>query len=408
MATTTYGSPYVDGTDLVANWPAASLTVAQSIDAAGYYIGRGNNTQTGSYTTVLTDAGKVITMSNASANTVTIPANSSVAYVIGSRINILNLGAGACTPTAAAGVTINGTITALATNGSAAVIKTATNTWSYVPFGSGVGAAVYSDANTGTYTGYAYKTFTGSSTLTVTTAGLADVVILAGGGAGGYVVDPNNSQGGGGAGGLYGLSVSTVYLPVGTHTVTVGAGGAVSASNAGIGNFSFLASFVAFGGGGAASTGVSATQIGACGGGAPNTNGVAGGFISAQGFAGGSATVYAPPYTNYGAGGGGGLSAVGGNGTTSVGGVGGAGTTTTIAGTTPSGAYVAGTYAFGGGGGGQRYDGSSGAGGSGGGGAASNSGAGTAGSANTGGGGGAGETNAGAGGSGIVIVRVAV
>jgi hypothetical protein len=31
---------------------------------------------------------------------------------------------------------------------------------------------VYSDANTGTYTGYAYKTFTASGTLTVTTAGI--------------------------------------------------------------------------------------------------------------------------------------------------------------------------------------------------------------------------------------------
>jgi hypothetical protein len=132
MATTTYGTPYVSGTDLVANWPAASLTVADSIDAAGYYIGRGNNTQTGSYTTVLTDAGKTVTMSNASANTVTIPANASVAYVIGTRINILNLGAGACTPTAGAGVTIAGTITALATNESASLVKTATNTWSYL------------------------------------------------------------------------------------------------------------------------------------------------------------------------------------------------------------------------------------------------------------------------------------
>lgn len=132
MATTTYGTPYVSGTDLVANWPAASLTVANSIDAAGYYIGRGISTQTGSMTTVLTDAGKTITMSNASANTVTIPANSSVAYVIGTQINILNLGAGACTPTAGAGVTINGTITALATNESASLIKTATNTWSYL------------------------------------------------------------------------------------------------------------------------------------------------------------------------------------------------------------------------------------------------------------------------------------
>ena len=87
MATTAYGSTYVSGSDLVANYPAASLLVAQGIDSAGYYIGRGNNTQTGSMTTVLTDAGKTITMSNASANTVTIPANSSVAYVIGTRID---------------------------------------------------------------------------------------------------------------------------------------------------------------------------------------------------------------------------------------------------------------------------------------------------------------------------------
>ena len=150
MATTTYGSPYVDGTDLVANWPAASLTVAQSIDAAGYYIGRGNNTQTASYTTVLTDAGKTVTMSNASANTVTIPANSSVAYVIGTQIRILNLGAGACTPTAGAGVTISGTISALAINQFAEVQKTATNTWSYMPGTSPSGLQLVKQQTVGT------------------------------------------------------------------------------------------------------------------------------------------------------------------------------------------------------------------------------------------------------------------
>ena len=138
MATTTYGTPYVSGTDLVANWPAASLTVANSIDAAGYFVGRGINAQTASYQTVLTDAGKTISMTAAGATTLTIPANSSVAYVVGTRINILNLGAGACTPTAGAGVTIAGTITALATNGSASLVKTATNTWSYIA-GSGAG-----------------------------------------------------------------------------------------------------------------------------------------------------------------------------------------------------------------------------------------------------------------------------
>lgn len=179
MATTTYGTPYVSGTDLVANWPAASLTVADSIDAAGYYIGRGNNTQTGSYTAVLTDAGKTITMSNASANTVTIPANSSVAYVIGTRLNILNLGAGACTPTAAAGVTINGTITALATNGFASLVKTATNTWSYMPPGGGAavsGTATVATSQTTTSTSFT-DLATGGPAVTLTTGTKALVSI---------------------------------------------------------------------------------------------------------------------------------------------------------------------------------------------------------------------------------------
>ena len=114
MATTSYGSPYVSGSDLVAGWPAASLTVANAIDAAGYYIGRGINAQTASYTGVLTDAGKTVTMTVATSNTFTVPLNATVAYPTGTRINILNLGAGACTVTATGGVTINGTITALA------------------------------------------------------------------------------------------------------------------------------------------------------------------------------------------------------------------------------------------------------------------------------------------------------
>ena len=181
MATTAYGSTYVSGTDLVANYPAASLLVAQGIDSAGYYIGRGNNTQTGSYTTVLTDAGKVITMSNGSATTVTIPANASVAYVIGTRINILNLGAGACTPTAGAGVTIAGTITALATNGSASLVKTATNTWSYIA-GSGAGGGKILQivqATTTTSTAIASSTYADSTlTATITPSSATSTVLV--------------------------------------------------------------------------------------------------------------------------------------------------------------------------------------------------------------------------------------
>lgn len=67
------------------------------------------NPQTGtSYTLVLSDSGKFITMSNASANTLTIPTNASVAFVIGTTISITMLGSGTTTVTGATGVTVNG------------------------------------------------------------------------------------------------------------------------------------------------------------------------------------------------------------------------------------------------------------------------------------------------------------
>lgn len=53
------------------------------------------NAQTGtSYTLVLSDAAKLITMTNAAASTLTIPANSSVAFAIGTQILVYQGGAG--------------------------------------------------------------------------------------------------------------------------------------------------------------------------------------------------------------------------------------------------------------------------------------------------------------------------
>jgi len=56
------------------------------------------NNQTGTtYGPVLDDADKMITLNNASAVTVTIPANSSVAFPIGTKLNFMQLGAGQVT-----------------------------------------------------------------------------------------------------------------------------------------------------------------------------------------------------------------------------------------------------------------------------------------------------------------------
>ena len=87
--------------------------------------------QTASYTLVLADKNKVVEMNVGSANTLTVPLNSSVAFPVGSQINILQTGAGQCTITATGGVTINATPgLKMRTQWSyATLIKRATDTW---------------------------------------------------------------------------------------------------------------------------------------------------------------------------------------------------------------------------------------------------------------------------------------
>jgi len=91
------------------------------------------NAQVGTtYTTVLADAGKLVSITNAASQTVTIPPNSSVAYGVGDQINILALSTATTTIAAGAGVTLNSNGAKLVLNGQFAVatcLKTDTNTW---------------------------------------------------------------------------------------------------------------------------------------------------------------------------------------------------------------------------------------------------------------------------------------
>ena len=95
------------------------------------------NSQAASYTLVLTDVGKIIPISNASANTVTVPLNSSVAFPVGSVVTLIQTGAGQTTIAATAGVTIqseNNKLKLKAQYATAGLLKTATDTW--VAFGN--------------------------------------------------------------------------------------------------------------------------------------------------------------------------------------------------------------------------------------------------------------------------------
>lgn len=94
-------------------------------------INLATNAQTSSYTLVLSDNSKIVEISNASANTLTIPLNSSAAFPTGSQIIILQTGSGQTTIAGTGGVTVNGTpgLKLRAQYSSATLIKRATDTW---------------------------------------------------------------------------------------------------------------------------------------------------------------------------------------------------------------------------------------------------------------------------------------
>lgn len=267
-----------------------------------------------------------------------------------------------------------------------------------------ISPANFSNTATGEYDDdYAYKyvSFTSNGTLNVTTAGLCDILLVGGGGGGGCYAGA-----GGGAGGV--LYIENAYLPAGSHSVVVGAGGEAliaAYTNQGIsGQNGFPSSlwkyYVPGGGGGggyefvynSSSYGSGHGEHGASGGGAtagPGTAQPPGSGVPGIGHDGG--VNYANSYS----GGGGGAGAPGGDATVSSNGNGGDGISNSITGSavTYGGGGGGGVGAVGGAGGGGDggVDGTDGLGGGGGG----------VGSPPTGG-----STGTTAGGSGIVIVRV--
>ena len=73
-------------------------------------------------------------MNVAGANTIGVPLNSSVAFAVGTQVNVLQTGAGQTTIQAAAGVTVNATpgLKLRTQWSSATLIKRATDTWALV------------------------------------------------------------------------------------------------------------------------------------------------------------------------------------------------------------------------------------------------------------------------------------
>lgn len=87
--------------------------------------------KTASYTLILSNADQIVEMNVASANTLTVPPNASVAFPVGTELTVLQTNTGQTTLTPGSGVTINGTpgLKLRAQYSSAVLIKRAENTW---------------------------------------------------------------------------------------------------------------------------------------------------------------------------------------------------------------------------------------------------------------------------------------
>ena len=137
MTTTSIlGITIPDDTDLVKDGASAIRTVGNGFDDALAKLTL--NAKTATYTVVLTDnRNTLVTMSVASANDFLIPTNASVAFPIGSVINVIQIGAGQTTIKAVtSGTTTISSTGATATTpklraqySAASCIKVATDTW---------------------------------------------------------------------------------------------------------------------------------------------------------------------------------------------------------------------------------------------------------------------------------------
>jgi len=125
MATYPLSEAYVDGDVLSASDVNGTNEGVNDLAFAQF------NAQTGtSYTLVLTDVAKLISLTNAAAITLTVPTNASVAFPIGTQILLYQGGAGQVTVSSSATIRSQGSKTKIAGQyGVAGLVKVATDEW---------------------------------------------------------------------------------------------------------------------------------------------------------------------------------------------------------------------------------------------------------------------------------------
>lgn len=132
MATYPLSEAYTDGQVLTA---ANVNSITEGVNDLA--IATFSSTKTASYTLALVDLAQVVNMNVSTANNLTVPLNSSVAFPIGSQILIYQSGAGQTTIVATSGVTIRSQGSKLKVFGQygvAGLLKIGTDEW--VAFGN--------------------------------------------------------------------------------------------------------------------------------------------------------------------------------------------------------------------------------------------------------------------------------
>jgi hypothetical protein len=227
---------------------SGSLTSGNLVDAVGYK-GMPQNARTSQYTLALSDMGFHISITTGG---IIIPANSSVAFPIGSTVVVYNNSATTQTISITAdtliqaGTTTNTEAVVLDAYGLATLTKIASTVW--VVSGN------------------------------VTSLLVVNYLIVAGGGGSG-----SGSYGGGGGGGV--LSGSA-FVNVTSYAVTVGAAGTYAATPTNGGNSSIFGQ-TAIGGGAGGDSNTNGSSGGSGGGGGAGVS-LGGAGTSGQGFAGGN------------------------------------------------------------------------------------------------------------------------
>ncbi len=171
------GLPSIANNTFLANGSGVTTfpTAIGALNALAILNSPACNAQSGAtYTLVLGDANGCVTMSNATANTLTVPANASVAFPVGTTITVQQLGAGITTISPAGSVTFESAQYGSSTSISYTLIgaydfaqfkQVAANTWVLSTLGPGRSAPTTSGPV------FTYSSGTGACATTSTLVG---------------------------------------------------------------------------------------------------------------------------------------------------------------------------------------------------------------------------------------------